>query len=136
MLFMKKLAVFVLPLMLVSAMLVAGCGKTPGGTGTNPPSGPTDHIDMTVDNFTSSSITVKSGTEFSFVDPSDSGGLHIICTGDNGKCVADANAPSDLGGQGFTINPGETKKVTFDKPGTYHIACTVHPNMNLTITVQ
>lgn len=133
---MKKLAVLVLPLLLLGTMAVAGCGKTPGGTGSTTPSGPVDQVTMDATNFVQHSVTVKSGTPFKFVDPSDSGGLHVICAGENGKCIADPNAPKELGDPGFTINPGDTKTVTFDKPGTYHIACTVHPDMNLTVTVQ
>ena len=131
---MKKLALLMLPFLILGAMAAAGCGKTPGGNTTV--SGPVDHVDLTVANFAQTAITVKSGTPFNFVDPSDTGGLHIICAVDNGKCIADANAPEALANPGFTINPGETKTVTFATPGTYHIACTVHPDMNLTITVQ
>lgn len=132
---MKKLAVLVLPLLLFGAIAAAGCGKTPGGANTGP-SGPVDQVEMDAVNFVQTSITIKAGVPFKFVDPSDTGGLHVICAGDNGKCIADANAPKELADPGFQINPGETKTVTFDKAGTYHIACTVHPDMNLTITVQ
>jgi plastocyanin len=131
---MKKLALLVVPLLLLGVIAAAGCGKTPGGN--NTATGPVDHVQLDATNFVQSQITIKSGVPFKFVDPSDTGGLHIICTGQNGKCIADANAPSELADPGFTINPGETKTVTFDKPGTYQIACTVHPDMNLKITVQ
>ncbi len=131
---MKKLALLVLPLLLLGAIAAAGCGKTPGGGSTV--SGPVDHVEMDATNFAVSSVTIKAGVPFKFVDPTDTGGLHIICTGHNGKCIANADAPSELADPGFTINPGDTKTVTFDKPGTYQVACTVHPDMNLTITVQ
>jgi plastocyanin len=131
---MKKLALLVLPLLLLGAVAAAGCGKTPGTP--SGPSGPVDHVEMDATNFAVSAVTVKAGVPFNFVDPTDTGGLHIICAGHNGKCVANADAPSALADPGFTINPGDTKTVTFDKPGTYQVACTVHPDMNLTITVQ
>ena len=133
---MKKMAVLMLPLLFVFMFMAAGCGKTPGGGGGNTNTGPVDQINLTVDDFASKSITVKAGTPFKFVDPSDTGGIHIICTGDNAKCVDNPDAPKDLLGQGFQIQPGETKTVTFDKPGTYHIACTLHINMNMTVVVQ
>jgi len=132
---MKKLALLVLPLLLLGAVAASGCGKTPGGTNTGP-SGPVDHVEMDATNFAVSAVTIKAGVPFKFVDPTDTGGLHIICTGHNGKCIANADAPSELADPGFTINPGDTKTVTFDKAGTYQVACTVHPDMNLTITVQ
>lgn len=31
---------------------------------------------------------------------------------------------------------GETKKVTFDKPGQVDVECAIHPNMQMTITVE
>lgn len=130
---MKKLTFVVLPLLLIAAFMVAGCGKTPGGNATT---GPTNEVQMDAVNFVQTSVTIKAGTAFKFVDPSDTGGLHIICAGHSGKCIANANAPAELADPGFTINPGETKTVTFANPGTYQIACTVHPDMNLTITVQ
>ena len=133
---MKKLAILMLPLLLLGAIVAAGCGKTPGtGNTTQAPSGPVDHVDLTQTDFAQTAITVKAGTPFKFINPSDTGGLHIICAGDNGKCIANPDAPKELGDPGFTTNPGDTTTVTFDKPGTYQIACTVHPDMNMTITV-
>ena len=132
---MKKIALLVLPLLLLGATAVAGCGKTPGTS--NPgSSGPVTQVEMDATNFAVSAVTIKAGVPFKFVDPSDTGGLHIICAGHNGKCIANADAPAELADPGFTINPGDTKTVTFAKAGTYQVACTVHPDMNLTITVQ
>lgn len=31
---------------------------------------------------------------------------------------------------------GQTKKVTFDKPGKVDVECAIHPNMQMTITVD
>jgi plastocyanin len=31
---------------------------------------------------------------------------------------------------------GETKKVTFDKPGKVDVECAIHPNMQMTIMVE
>ncbi len=43
---MKKLALLVLPLLLLGAVAVSGCGKTPGGTNNPGSSGPVDHAEM------------------------------------------------------------------------------------------
>jgi len=31
---------------------------------------------------------------------------------------------------------GETRKVTFDKPGTVDVECAIHPHMHMSITVE
>jgi plastocyanin len=38
----------------------------------------------------------------------------------------------DLG----SYNKGETRKVTFDKPGTVQVECAIHPSMQMTIEVK
>lgn len=133
---MKKFGVAMLPLLLVLALALVACGKQPGGGNTGPSSTAAQQVTMDATDFLSTAITAKAGQEFKFVDPSDTGGIHTICTGSNGTCQTDANAPQDLQGKGFDIQAGETKAVTFDKPGTYKITCSIHPNMNLTLTVQ
>jgi plastocyanin len=35
-----------------------------------------------------------------------------------------------------TGTPNETFTYTFDKPGTYHFVCTIHPRMVGTIVVE
>lgn len=93
---------------------------------------------MGQDNFVQTSRTVKSGDTVIFKDASD-GAPHVICVGTNGQCNAsDATGtlPTELKAPGFNINPGESKNVTFTAPGTYKVTCTIHPQMNMTITVQ
>ena len=50
--------------------------------------------------------------------------------------MLNAKGPQDLTGQGFTIQPGQSHNVRFDTAGTYPITCTIHPGMNLTVTVR
>lgn len=133
---MKKAGVLLLPLLLILALGFVACGKTSGtnrGTGGGSAS---NEVSMDATNFTTHAVTIKAGEAVHFNDPSDSGSTHIICAGDNMQCDNNANAPKDLQGSGFTIDAGQTKDVTFDKPGTYKITCTIHPDMNLTVTVQ
>jgi len=47
-----------------------------------------------------------------------------------------AKGPQPLTGQGFTIQPGQTQDVQFDEEGVYVITCSIHPSMNLLVTVQ
>ena len=133
---MKKAGVLLLPLLLVLALGVAACGKS-AGNGNNPgTSTPSNQVTMDATDFVNNAVTIKAGQSVHFDDPGDSGGTHIICSGLNGQCDNSSSAPKDLQGSGFTINAGQTKDVTFPTAGTYKITCSIHPDMNLTVTVQ
>ena len=122
----------ILPAAIVLALLVVGCGKTVAGTSSTPTGGG-NTISMTTDNFVQHTLTVKAGSTVHFSDTN--GGFHQICLGNDMKCDTAATGPSDLQGSGFSINPPQVKDVVFSTPGTYQITCSVHPNMNVTITV-
>lgn len=129
----------VLPLLIVLALAGAGCGKATAGAG---PAGPattaasSNEVDMTSNNFAQHAITITAGQTVHFVDPMATGALHILCLGHDQVCSASAQGPQVLKGSGLTFNPGQTKDIAFPTPGTYAITCTIHPNMNLTVTVQ
>jgi plastocyanin len=72
-----------------------------------------------------------------FTNPLATAGMHAICLGINGTGDKSAQGPLELQGDGFTINAGDpAQDVTLSTPGTYKITCSIHPNMNLTVTVQ
>ncbi|MEO7002308.1 MAG: plastocyanin/azurin family copper-binding protein [Ktedonobacterales bacterium] len=134
---MKKFGLFLVPLALILAFSFAACGKTPGtGSSSGPSCATSQTIDLVATNFATSCQTVSANQTVTFNDPTGTGGIHIICTGQNATCSNDSTAPKDLQGSGFQITPGQTHQVTFTKPGTYKLACTVHPNMNMTLTVK
>jgi plastocyanin len=126
---MRHFRLAFVPAVLMLAILAVGCGK-PAATAT----GGGNTVGLTASTFATSSITIKAGTALVFDD--SSGGYHIICLGKDQACDQTAQGPSDLMGQGFTINAPDKKSVTFATAGTYLVTCTVHPNMNLTVTVQ
>lgn len=140
---MKKLTLAAIPLTLLIALFVAGCGggsSSSGGGGGSSSSGNT--ITMSSTNFTQHSITVQSSQPVVFDDPSSSGGVHQLCvgTGNGGTSSCSSasqapNAPSQLVGGGMSFSPGDKVNITF-KPGTYHIICTIHPGMFIDVTVQ
>jgi plastocyanin len=126
---MKKLiAVFVLLFMITT--LVVACG---GGSS----SGASNEVHMGSTNFVQSSITISKGSSITLVN--DMAVTHIISNGmwENGtpkpKQEADApvvkNMTFSSSGQAQTIGP-------FNTAGTFHYYCSVHVNMNLTVTVQ
>jgi plastocyanin len=117
-------------LVLTLALAAAGCGEASSGGGSS------NELDMGSSSFTQSSITLTSGQVLHIVDSQDSGGTHNLCIGQNGTCDANPSGSTDLGANGTMFSPGTTKDITFSGAGTYHITCTIHPSMNVTITVQ
>lgn len=111
--------------MLVLALL-SGCG---GGAASN-------EVDMGVANFRQSQVTIKAGQAVHFVDPA-SGGTHVICVGHDLQCVSQSGAPDALNTtDGLTFNTGDSRDIVFPTSGTYVVICTIHPNMQVTVTVQ
>src|SRR5215813_10771049 len=130
---MRKYAFLALPLLLALALALVGCGPMPGGSGG---SYTTPEVTMNQGNFDHESLTVSAGTTVKFIDP-QSASPHVLCVGANARCDEAVSGPSALtDGNSLHVSPGETKEVEFDTPGTYKITCTLHPMMNLTITVQ
>ncbi len=82
-------------------------------------------------------ITISKGSSLNLID--DVAVTHIIGNGSwvNGviKPAIEPGAPTvnnltfNSAGQSMTVGP-------FNTAGTYHLYCSVHPNMNLTIIVQ
>lgn len=139
---MKKLAVLGLPLILVGAIGLVGCGKGGGTTTSSGGPGPlVSTIDMDASNFTQHAVSVKAGQPVSFDDTVNGGGTHILCvgTGNGGTntCDASGDGPSELyGSTPLQLNAGDKKDLTFNKAGTYRIICTIHPGMYIVVTVQ
>jgi len=115
---------------LLLALTIAGCG------GSSSAGGASNELDLGSTSFVQTSITLTSGQALHIVDPQDTGGIHALCLGQTGACDANATGPSELHDPGMMFNPGTTKDITFSAAGTYHITCTIHPSMNVTITVQ
>jgi len=132
----QKAALCIPVLLLVVGISLLGCGKQPGVQKTPGPSVPNTTVQLAQTSFVQSTRSIKAGDSLLFDDTVDGGGLHIICLGKDMTCDKTATGPSALTGEGFTINPGGTKSITFPTAGTYDITCSVHPNMNLVVTVS
>jgi len=122
----------------VALLLVAasGCGKSAGDGAS---SGQTVTVSMDTTNFVNNNATytIKVGQAVDFVDPAGTGGIHILCFGASGKCDhSQTTGPMELQGDGFQIDAGQSKPATFTTPGTYHITCSIHPIMQITVVVQ
>ena len=120
-------------LLVLLTLFVAACG----GSNTNNGGNTNNTVGMTSNNFAQSSITIKKGQ--SVILNNQTGTTHIISNGTwNGntpdpKIDPGAQVVSNLmfnsANQTQTIGP-------FNTAGTFHYYCSVHPGMNLTVTVQ
>jgi plastocyanin len=129
---MKKTVFLVVPLLLLMWLAMSGCGATSGGDDAYT----TPAVTMGQVDFNHHKLTITAGTNVDFMTE-QSGATHILCIGENGSCQSGAQGPAELTAQnGLTVDRGKTKQIKFTRPGTYKIACTVHPSMNMTITVQ
>lgn len=99
------------------------------------PGGGANTVDVTANDFAPHALTVKRGSEVTFVVRLDSG-PHILCLGRNGHCDSALQGPRELRqGGGFSVDAGEYLTVDFVSPGVYPVTDVIYPAMNTVITV-
>lgn len=119
-----------LAIVTVAMLVITACGAVK-----NSASGPAT-VTMTGDSFATSALTIAAGTTVTFTTQM-TGATHFVTTGENGVHADEAGAPTSLASAtGQEVDPGQSAAVTFTTPGTYHLTCTVHPGMTMTITVR
>jgi plastocyanin len=128
---MYKKIVFGLALFGLLSVLLAACAIVDTSTlNANLPT-----ADMGGASFIQSSVTIKKGEMLNLVDQAPS--THIITNGSwagsTQKPAKEAGAPSI----NVTYNGNDSAPVgPFNSAGTFHLYCTIHPGMNLTVIVQ
>ncbi|MFL5589441.1 MAG: hypothetical protein ACJ8DI_17580 [Ktedonobacteraceae bacterium] len=125
---MKKLLAAFILFGLVTVLLAACGGSGGGGGGSN-------DVHLGASNFVQSSVTLSKGSSLNLID--DTSVVHII---QNGSWVNGTPRPTTEPGaptvhQQFNGNDSHTVG-PFNTAGTYHLYCTIHQNMNLTVIVQ
>lgn len=100
---------------------------------TSGPAGPVVHMGNA--DFLQSTITIKKGESVLLVD--DVASTHIITNGEwkDSKPVTASESGAPSYNKTFGGNDSDSLG-PFNTTGTFHYYCTVHENMNLTITVQ
>ena len=132
---MKKLIAIFVALSLFTVLTAASCGGSGGSGGTSGGGGTGVHMGETT--FLQPSVTISKGSSVNLID--DVPVLHII---GNGSWVNNVIKPArepgapvvnnlqfNAAGQSMVVGP-------FTTAGTYHLYCSVHLNMNLTVIVQ
>jgi plastocyanin len=113
-----------LALMIVLAACGSGTASSAPATGDGGDGGDTgETVSLAGDQFTPSTLTIPAGTTVTFTDTSG----HTVTEGRDGTAVDDPIVDED-GGSDIVVS--------FDEPGTYDITCKIHPNMNMSITVE
>lgn len=126
---MKKLVG--IAILAVTIILLVACTNT-SNTPTNNP----NTVKAEGGSFSTSSITIKKGSTITFVDDSNNGALHILIIGQNAQQESEKGAPDFQGASGVRLDVGDSWTTPpWTIAGTYHVACTVHPAMNLTVIV-
>lgn len=104
-----------------------------GGTGSNGCPNGTAH--MVATNFAQPCVNVSKGSMLNLVD--DGSFLHILANGSwvngNPQPTKEAGAPTV---DNVQISGGSKQIGPFNTAGTYHIYCSVHVSMNLTVNVK
>ena len=130
---MKKLIAIFVALSAITILTAASCAASGGGAVGG--AGASVHLGSTT--FLQSSVTISKGSSLTLID--DVPVLHII---GNGSWVNNVTKPAiepdapvvnnlqfNTAGQSMTVGP-------FNTAGTFHLYCSVHLNMNLTVIVQ
>lgn len=154
---MRKFVLGLMGLLLLCTFALAACGESsvaasptdtaapaaptattaPAPTATTGGSASAGVIGMGEFTFSHASATIKVGQSVTFMDPSDTGGVHNIVTGTNGQFTAEAGAPSAFAtADGVNFAPGDSQTFTFTTAGTYTFTCTIHLSMRATVIVK
>jgi plastocyanin len=121
---------FVLGALLVAFLVRA----TPAASSTTSVNG-VPAVHMGISNFAQSSVTIPKGTKLMLVD--DGSYPHILSNGmwenNTPHPATEAGAPAV---QNVQVNGNSVELGPFSTAGTFHIYCTIHAGMNLTVIVQ
>ena len=119
----------------LGALLVALLVQATPATSTTASVNGAPAVHLGVSNFAQSSVTVPKGSKLLLID--DGSFPHILRNGmwenNTPQPATEAGAPSV---QNVQINGSSVEIGPFNTAGTFHIYCTIHPGMNLTVIVQ
>lgn len=102
--------------------------SAPSSTGaSSPPAASAQTVELSGLSFQPPTLQVKAGAQVQYVNEDTVG--HTVTNGQNG--VPDPQPAFD---QSAAV--GATVTITFDKPGTVHVTCKIHPTMNQTVDVM
>lgn len=140
-----RFIVFSLMTLVLGSLLLVACQRpgtstasTPGGSSSSSSSSSTSScptVHMNNSNFVQSTVTVSKGCTLTLTD--DVSVTHIIMNGSWVNGTAEPKQEPGAPTVSMTFSGNDTQSTpAWNTPGTYHLYCSVHPNMNLTVTVK
>jgi plastocyanin len=139
-----RFIIFSLMVLALGSVLLVACQRpgTPtansGSSSSSSSSSSTSNcptVHMTDNNFAQSSVTLSKGCTLTLTD--DVAVTHIIMNGSwvNGNAEPKQEPGAPNINMTFTGNDTQSTPA-WNTAGTYHLYCTIHPGMNLTVIVQ
>ncbi len=90
---------------------------------------------MGINNFIISALTIKKGQSVDLVDTVAA--AHVIGNGQWANGKAEPGTETGAPAVSLSFSGNETKTIgPFNSAGVFHIYCSIHPGMNLVVTVQ
>lgn len=92
-------------------------------------------VGMSEEEFSTETVTVKVGQPLTFVNNSHF--LHVLTPGTDSRPAHEAGMPPMDGSYDTHVSQAGDVYTTrsWDKPGVYHLTCTLHPEMNVDVVV-
>jgi len=105
------------------------------GLQSEPPPVAGAQVGMTDEGYEPMAMTIHVGDHLTLVNNSDD--LHVLVQGSDGKIITQPGAPSLDGEYGTHVSESGDIYTTqiWEMPGTYHLTCTLHPEMNVDVIV-
>jgi plastocyanin len=119
-------------LALITTLVVACGGSNNSGNSSN-----SNTVDLAASAFAQSSVTITKGSSLTLNNSTAT--VHIIANGNWNNNTPDPKAePGAPVVNNLVFNSAnQTQDIgPFNTAGTFHFYCSVHPGMNLTVTVQ
>jgi plastocyanin len=119
-------------LLLVPALGAAFLLSASNGHQSGPSPG---QVGMTQEDYSTPKVTIKVGEPLTFINNSHF--LHVLVPGTDARTVDQAGMPPMDDAYGTHVSEAGNVYTTkrWNLPGTYHLTCTLHPEMNIDIVV-
>jgi plastocyanin len=99
------------------------------------PDPPPGQVGMSEEEFSTPTVTIKVGEPLTFINNSHF--LHVLTPGTDSQTMDQAGMPGMDDAYDTHVSEAGSEYTTraWNTPGTYHLTCTLHPEMNVDVVV-